>query len=279
LAAWWCRIPVFITGQRGIEDWKTKKEVFLEKVTSIFVDLYIGNSNACCDMLATRERISRKKLYTIPNGIAFDIPSDIAGKTASLSKQYQLPENKVIVGSVGRLQPVKGHHDFISAIPAVLRKCPDTYFIIVGEDHRGGELQRLAKNLGVEQSICFAGYRKDVAAWLNRFDIFVLPSLSEGMPVSVLEAMFMKKPVIATSVGGVPEVIENGEDGLLVPPKNPEELADAIVHMITDSALRESIAMKGYEKVQKQYRVDVMIKRYQDVFISLLKQKKRFNAG
>ena len=220
-AAFFCHVPVFITGQRGIEDWKSKFEVMLEKFTSCFVDLYIGNSQACCDMLAKRERIPAYKLCTIPNGIDISTPPDIEIRSAKLKSQFNLPSDSVLIGSVGRLQPVKGHEYFLKAAKILLETKANLYFVLVGQDHRNGYLQQLASDLKISNKVCFAGYSTEIAAWLNCFDIFVLPSLSEGMPVAVIEAMFLGKAVVATDAGGTSEVVDNENTGLLVPAAEP----------------------------------------------------------
>lgn len=274
-AAWLCRIPVFITGQRGIEDWKGRSEVFLERITSVFVDLYIGNSQACCDMLARREKISPQKLLAIPNGIDFKAPENLDMRTREIKTKHAIPPGSFIIGTVGRLQPVKGHHDLVAAAQIVLRKHPEAFFVLVGEDFRNGELQALAKHLQINERVCFAGYSKDVASWLATFDIFVLPSLSEGMPVAVIEAMFMSKPVIATNVGGTPEVIQDGQTGLLIPPSDPHQMAQSIITLIEKPVLRQKYATTGHDLAISHFTVEIMTKRYENIFIKLLSRKKK----
>lgn len=276
IAAWLCRIPVFVTGQRGIEDWKGRFEVFLERATSVFVDLYIGNSQACCDMLANREKISRKKLHAIPNGIDFKTPDNFDMRTREIRTKHTIPPDSFIIGTVGRLQSVKGHHDFIAAAEIVLRKHPEAYFMLVGEDFRNGELQAMAKHLQIDERVRFVGYSKDVAIWLSVFDIFVLPSLSEGMPVAVIEAMFMSKPVIATKVGGTPEVIHEGQTGILIPPSNPTQMAESIITLIENPALRQKYAAAGYDRAVSHFTAEIMTKRYGEIFIELLRKKKKY---
>lgn len=274
LAAWYCRIPVFITGQRGIEDWKGRLEVFLERVTSVFVDLYIGNSQACCNMLAKREKISSHKLHTIPNGINLKSLDNLNERIKELRGKFAIPSDALIVGTVGRLQPVKGHHDFLSAAQIVLRRYPKAYFVLVGEDFRNGQLQDMARQLKIRDRVCFAGYSKEVAVWLNLFDIFVLPSLSEGMPVAAIEAMYMRKPVIATNVGGTPEVVQEGQTGLLVPPSNPQAMAQSIITLIENPAIRQKLAAAGHDRAASLFTVEGMIKQYEDIFVKLLDRKK-----
>jgi len=277
LAAWWCHTPVVVTGQRGIEDWKTLRHVVLERLTSPLVDLYIGNSKACCQMLATREGIPRRQLHTIPNGIHFQPPPDINTRVQSIRSKHHLPDDVLIVGTVGRLQPIKGHHDFIQAAKIILKQHPETFFVLVGEDNRNRELQALAAEMGINEHVCFAGYSQEVAAWLELFDIYVQPSLSEGMPVAVLEAMFMSLPVIATKVGGTPEVVIDGETGLLIPPAHPEQMANSIIQLLNNFQQRKQLGSAGHQRAKENFTVQIMVERYQNVFIKLLEKKTQLN--
>jgi len=275
LAAWWCKVPVFITAQQGIEDWKTLVDIFLERYTSSFVDLYVGVSEACCRMLATRERIPARKLYVIPNGIELKVPSDIEERARQIRREHKLPTDSVIIGTVGRLEPVKGHDYLIIAAKTILHNHPNVFFVFLGDDRRDGELQELVKEKDISEKVYFAGYSNEVAAWLKCFDIFVLPSLSEGMPVVVLEAMFMKLPVVATNVGGTGEVVLDGKTGLLVPKADPERLAEAILQLIKNPQQRQELAEAGYKRAREHFTADIMVKRYQDIIIKLLEQKTR----
>jgi len=276
-AAWLCRVPAYITCQRGIEDWKNSFQVFLEKATSIFVDVYIGNSQACSDQLMTREKIPPRKLQTIHNGIKLSIPENISEKAQRIRKDYDIPAGVIVIGGVGRLQGVKGQQHLISAAKEVLEKYPDVRFVILGKDFRNGELQKLTRQLGIQDKVLFPGHSEDVISWLKCFDIFVLPSLSEGMPVAVLEAMFMKLPIIATSVGGVREVVIDGESGIIVPPGQPKSLAKQIIALIEDSQLRQKLANGGFIRASKHFTAEEMTQKYQDAVLALLRQKGKLN--
>lgn len=273
VAAWWRRVPVVVTGQRGIEDWKRWYHVLLEKLTSPMVDLYIGNSKACCEMLRCRERIPSRKLEVIPNGISFRRSSATSEQWEYLQHRHKIPKDAVVVGSVGRLQPVKGHEVLIASACEVLRKYPNAFFVIVGQDHRDGELQEQVRRADIEERCCFPGYSRDVSAWLEGMDIFVLPSHSEGMPVAALEAMFMRLPVVATRVGGTPEVVLDGETGILVPPGDAHSMAMAICRLVEDVDLRSRLADAGKHRAEEEFTVELMVRRYEDTLTRLVQRK------
>lgn len=269
---------VMISGQRGIEDWKTPLEVLAERVTSPLVDLYVGNSQACCEMLATRERIPRRKLIAIPNGVALAESPDLDVRLADLKRRHPLPDDAFVIGSVGRLAPVKGHDVLIKAARIALRQRGDLFFVFVGEDCRNGELQAMAEREGVGNRCLFGGYTPDVYPWLRRFHLFVLPSLSEGMPVALLEAMLAGLPVIATRVGGVPEVVEHGVSGLLVGPRDPQALADAILALAENSDARKQMAEAGRARASENFTLPTMVRRYEDTILRLVAQKLDFSC-
>lgn len=276
LAKLFYRVPVFITSKQGVEEWRPFWQVFLEFVTSGFVDMYIGVSQACCRRLAERERIPSRKLCVIPMGVDFKAPSDIEKQAEQMRLKYHLPDDFLIVGAVGRLEPVKGHHDLLAAAKIVLGSYPKTFFVFVGKDNRNGELQQMTKREGIEKNVLFAGYSNEISIWLKCFDIFVLPSLSEGMPVAAIEALFMKCPIIATDVGGTAEVVINKQTGLLVPPAAPDKLAQAIMYLIETPQYRQQLAEAGHDRAQQYFTVNTMTKRYEEV-ISKLYEKKTFS--
>src|SRR5947209_135727 len=179
------------------------------------------------------------------------------GKIVTVYNAVPPPEPKVaqgvafegypIIGAVGSFYRIKGHRFLIEGIPDVLAALPEARFVLVGDGLERGNLERQAAALGVQDRVTFLGYRTDVGQLLHQFDIFVLPSLSEGMPTALLEAMLAGVPVVATGVGGIPEVIEPGKTGLLVPPGDASELAGAIIRLAQDDGLRSGLGERAQD--------------------------------
>src|SRR5262249_46850678 len=142
-----------------------------------------------------------------------------------LRESAGIPPDASLVGTVGNLYPVKGHTYLIRAAKIILKSRPNTHVIILGRGNLKDTLHQEAESLGIKDRIHLLGYRDDVSSWLRQFDVFTLPSLSEGLPMSLLEAMAAGVPVVVTGVGGMPEVVSDGLTGFVVPAEDPDALA------------------------------------------------------
>jgi glycosyltransferase involved in cell wall biosynthesis len=196
----------------------------------------------------------------VPNGVALPVGGGAASRAG-------VPDGVPLVGEVGRLCDVKGQRELIEA----LRLLPGVHAVLVGEDlETGGSyralLEREARRLGVADRVVFAGYRRDAGAILEGIDVAVLPSWIEGMPLVVLEAMARRRPVVATAVGGTPEVVVDGETGLLVPPRDSTALAEAIRSLVADPALARRLGEAGYERVAGEFSVEAMTRRLLEIY-------------
>ena len=158
-----------------------------------------------------------------------------------------------IVTMVGRLSPEKGHHVLLQCAPLVLRRIPVVHFLIIGQGKLEGPLKHMASLWGLADSVSFLGHRDDVPSLIKLSDVVVLPSLREGLPITLLEALALERPVVASAVGGVPEVIRDGETGYLVPSADPERLATAIINVLTDRQKAARMAQRGRQYVQRRF--------------------------
>jgi glycosyltransferase involved in cell wall biosynthesis len=162
-------------------------------------------------------------------------------------KQFGLPsDSRPIVGTLGRLDPQKGQEEFLRAAALVLKE-QAAHFVIAGDETRTEEgykkrLLDLSEELGIRDEVLFLPFTENVPEFMAALDLFVLPSYSETYGLVLIEAMAMGKPVVATNAGGVPEIVEDGRDGLLIPPRDEEALADAIVRVLKDASLRKSFS-------------------------------------
>jgi glycosyltransferase involved in cell wall biosynthesis len=170
------------------------------------------------------------------------------------------------VGVVGRLELEKGHPTLLEAWPLVLEACPSAYLLIVGEGSRLDALHDIARTQGIEHHVVFTGRRDDIPAVTAAFDVAVLPSYREAQGLTILEAMALSRPVVASNVGGIPEMIEDGVTGLLVPPQDPPALAGAIVRLLNDHQLADVLGRAGHDLVHDRFCVELMVSAVQALY-------------
>lgn len=220
--------------------------------------------------LATAVGVSARYITTIANGIHIERYAATDAARAQLRSELGVSMHQPVVGAIGRLEPVKGHAHLLEAARLVCARHPDAVFALAGQGQLRESLARQADALGIGRNVRFLGYRDDVAAVLAALDIFVLPSLSEGLPLSLLEAMAAGKPVVASNVGGIPEVIRDGESGLLARPAEPTELADRILTLLDDNTRAHALAEKAKAIVSARFGMAAMVGAYERLYRQLL---------
>lgn len=217
------------------------------------------------------EGVIHNKITIIPNGID---PSAIISvdrsKLTHLNDDLCIPLGAPIILSVGRLALPKGHKYLLEAVPPVLEKYPEAIFVLAGDGPLKQDLQQIITGLGIKQAVRLIGARSDIPALLNWADVFALPSLSEGLPISLLEAMSAGLPVVVSQVGGISEVIEDGINGLLVPPSDSAALGSSIIRLLSNPGLRVELGVAAKSLVEHEYTLDQMGNKYQSLFHKLL---------
>jgi glycosyltransferase involved in cell wall biosynthesis len=191
---------------------------------------------------------------------------DHQGPCDTIRDEFGMEEGSRIVGVVARLEPEKGHQTLIESWPHVLREVPDAYLLIVGEGSRRDFLEQWAAAHRVAHRVVFTGRRDDIPAVTASLDVAVLPSWREAQGLSILEAMAMSRPVVASDVGGIPEMIEDGVTGLLVEHDNPVALAAAIVQLLKDRAYAATIARAGHDLVHERFCIELMVKAIEKIY-------------
>jgi glycosyltransferase involved in cell wall biosynthesis len=229
-------------------------------------------------LVAVSERVRRQAIFkegvrpelivVIPNGIrAIQTFSKNSPEVNGLRAELGFQPSDHIFLTVGRLVTQKGHSFLLDAIPEVVAAFPAARFVFVGDGPLRPELEDRVAALRIQDLVRFLGIRDDIPLLLSTADGFILPSLWEGLPIALLEAMSAGLPVIATDVEGVDEVIQNGENGLLVPPADPTALAAAILHMLSDPNLCNQFALDGQELIAEKYAIDKMGANYEKLYL------------
>jgi glycosyltransferase involved in cell wall biosynthesis len=228
------------------------------------MDRLIAVSRAIEHKIA-QERPSAVPVSLVYNGVDL-VRYNHTDPCCTLREEYELPEAAQIVGVVARLEPEKGHPTLLEAWPSVLRRVPLARLLVVGEGSRRSELEARAAALGLDGTVVFTGRRDDVPAVTAALDVAVLPSYREAQGLAILEAMALSRPVVASAVGGIPEMIEDGRTGLLVPPHDAAALADAIVRLLTDHPYADMLARGGHDLVHDRFCVELMVQAIEEIY-------------
>jgi glycosyltransferase involved in cell wall biosynthesis len=210
-----------------------------------------------------------QRVTVIHNGVEVCAKGEKKEKHASCD----FSTNETVIGAVGRLVPEKGFQYLFQGAPTIIEQFPHVKFLIIGEGPFRKELEDLSRDLGIQSHVIFTGQREDMKTQYDRMDIFVLPSLNEGMPMSILEAMAAQKPVIGTAVGGVPVLVIPGQTGLLVQPADSAGLTGALIRLLNDPDLRTSLAERAHKLVFENYSAQVMTTRYRKIYINIARTR------
>jgi sugar transferase (PEP-CTERM/EpsH1 system associated) len=240
-----------------------------DKLLSYFTDKIIVVADYLKKNLIKHEKFNEKKISVIYNGIdsgEFNISADRQKKRKELDIDIKAP----VVGIVARLDPIKNHACLIKAMKNVINKYPDALLLIVGDGPINSELKEMVKDMALEKNIRFLGMRTDVHEILSVMDVFVLCSRSEGLSVTLLEAMSSGKAVVATRVGGTPELIEHDMEGLLVESDDREGLSGAILELLTHRSKAAKLGETARRKVEEQFSLVNMVKKYEEIYMECL---------
>jgi len=252
----------------GFDVGPLKKTVYLlaDRWSAQFVDHYIAVSQAIGHRLTERCGIPEDKITVIYNGVdrnRYERQMGVADETRrSLGIQSGVP----IIGAIGRLVYQKGYIYLLEAAALVLQKMPHVRFVLVGEGPEEASLKQKATSLGISDSCIFTGARYDVAELLSSFDVFILSSVLEGLPRTVIEAMAAGCPIVATDIEGVREEVEDGKSAMLVKPADPASLANAVTTLLNDRKLGERIGQEARKRAEQLFDLRKTIKNVEHVY-------------
>ena len=279
LAAKLAGVPIIVHTPHGhiffgyFGPFKTKIFILLERLASRITDRIVALTNREKEDHVRLRIAIEDKFVIIHSGIDLKKFKELLfNEKQNFKKELGVPQNSLIVGTVGRLEPVKGPEFLIEASKYIILKHPDTYFIFAGDGHLKKNLEKKASELGIKKNIIFLGWRDDVAKIISIYDIFVLPSLNEGMGRVLVEAMALKKPIVASDIGGIPDLVAHGKNGFLVPPKDPKELANYIQILLEDGERREKMGIAGKEMAEN-FSKEKMVERINKLYKELMIQK------
>lgn len=266
-------IPIIIGGHRAVERKKIMWKTVFQRLANRFMDIIIANSYAGQTDLIKNMQVPCSKTAVIHNGKTISYYDQTQADYSVLAKSGINCKEAVIVGMVGRMHEQKGHEYLLKAAASI--KDERIKFVLVGDGPLMAKMKNLANQLQIEGKILFLGEIRDIRPIVSFFDIFVLPSLWEGLPGVILEAMIMQKPVVATAIDGNTELVADRRTGFLVPPKDPHALAEKIMELADNKQLRIRMGREGRKRAERYFTVDRMVQEYETVYDRLIEKKIR----
>jgi len=262
-------VPVIVWSYRDVEVWKTRAHWLVDRAGARWAGAITCCSEAVRQFVLARLNGPASKVVTIHNGV--DLEAFRAPRVASRS-ELSLPDGGCVIGTVTRLdEPKKGLTVLLRALAVLAKRdgLPPWQCLLVGDGPARERLEALAAELGLSGRVVFAGMRRDVVRVLPVMDLFVCPSLYEGFGIAIVEAMAAGRPVIASAVGGIPEIIVHQETGLLVPPGDATALADAMAALLTSSGQARQMGARGRERAEKIFSITTTVERHQQLYDTL----------
>jgi L-malate glycosyltransferase len=268
------RTPVVISSRRDLASWwwyTPRNRRILRHIQNLS-SFVVGNSVAVRDFLVKEDGFDPAKIRVILNGI--DADSYVRGREnrGALFPSFN-EEDKLIAVVANMNVPTKGHQDLVEAAKKVCALFPRVRFILIGDGCERSNIERKISDLGLQECFCFLGRRSDVPELLSCCDLSVLPSWAEGLPNAVIESLAAGLPVVATRVGGIPEIIEDGESGLLVPPHNPNCLAEAILRILNDPEFARLLGRAARDRVQRVFSFERLLRETANLYEEGLARK------
>lgn len=267
IAAKLLRIPIVSTCHGFISN-NAKLSIYnkLDIIALRFMSAIVAVSNKIKDDLV-KEGINDRKIHVVQNAVEL-IADDmrLQQQRHSIRRKYAIKDEEIVLGYVGRLSEEKGLKYLVEAASSLAQSDVSFRLLVIGDGPQREEIKRLLQGTIVEKHVVFAGFQKDVTGMLSAFDIFVLPSLTEGTSMALLEAMVCGLPVVATAVGGTPKVIVSGQNGILVPAAEPEALVHAVLQLIEDEPLRNKLGNEAKKTIESDFSIKRWIGKVESIY-------------
>jgi sugar transferase (PEP-CTERM/EpsH1 system associated) len=272
------RVPLLIHGEHGTMKTDTMLHIHIQRRLWRAADQVLSVSEVLRENLHKKFDFPKERIRVVTNGVDLSRFA-LSRNGVDYKARLGLPANALVFGAIGRVVPVKAYPTLLQAAKLVFHEIPQAHLVLVGDGPLLDELVQLANDYDIMNRIHFLGARKDVPEILRALDIYVLSSESEGMSNTILEAMACGRAVVATAVGGNPELVVDGETGLLVPPNDPQAMAAAITKLLHAPERCQQMGRLGRRRVEEKFSLEVMVRNYANVYLETFARRFKWNGS
>lgn len=259
-------IPVRVVTEHGRELWKNRLQVGLDRWLARHTCRHIAVSEDGLRLRIAREKVAPDRIVLIPNGVDLPALADGGAGRRRVRAELGLADSQPVVGTVGRVVPPKGYEHLLAALVTLRARFPSLRWLLVGDGPDLPGLLAAAERAGMRGDLLAVGLRSDIGDLLAAMDVFVMSSVREGLPVALLEAMAAGRPIVVTDVGGMPDAIAHGHNGLVVPPADPAALAEAIGGLLANPDAAARLAAAARATAEERYSIASVARRIEDVY-------------
>ncbi len=241
----------------------------VRQIYTLMADRVITVGGATREYMIREKGIPADRVVTIPTGVDLTIfdPERTAG---DLREELGIPERAPVFGTVSVFRRLKGHQYLLEATGEILRAVPEAKLLLAGDGPQEQNIRKRVEELGIGQAVLVPGFRDDIPRVLKTIDVFVFPSLQEALGTAILEALAMKRAVVASRVGGIPEIVEEGKTGFLVEPEKPAAIAEKVIPLLMNPGLRRELGERGRLFVEAKYDNRLMVRRLEALYRELM---------
>lgn len=254
-----------VAAQRG-------KMLVAERYLARITDAVVADCSKVAQQLINNQGLADQKVKIIYNGVNLDTFQQ-NGHGGHLKDSLGIAPHSQLIGCVARLAPVKDHPTLLKAFLGVKRRIKNAKLLLMGDGEQRPKIEELISHLGMNNDVILTGFRSDVSNLLQTIDVFALASKSEGMPLAIIEAMAAEKPVVATRVGGITELVVEGETGHLVDPQDAEGMTRALVDLLENPSRAVALGKKGRQRAEELFSLAHTVNQYEEVYRGCLEQK------
>lgn len=264
LAARLAGVPLVFSTVHSVNSWQGNVHRLVDRTLARVSTRLIACTALVADKLAREDGIAAARIVTLANGV--DLARFVDVTAVDIEEALAAPGTSPWLAVLGRLEPVKGQSYLLECLALLRERQTDFRCVLIGEGPDRNTLARRIVELGLQDRVFLAGFQAQVPEWLAAVDVLVIPSRWEGLPMALLEAMALAKPVVAHTVGGIPDVVRDGQEGLLVPPNHPRAMVDALQRMLVDADFRRAAGARALERVTAHYSAQSLAQDYEALY-------------